>query len=240
MDAEPGGRDDARRRLRDAWHRALRALGADPVAQDTEDLLARWSEPHRTYHDVVHADAVVDAVRRLAPGAGLSGRGTAVALLAAATHDVVHDGRAGEDEEASARWLAAAGSRAGVPRVDLDQAVAAVRATARHTSDPDGEGVPDAVTAVVLDADLEVLAAPAPAYDAYVARVRAEYAHVGQDDWRRGRTAVLRGLLVRERLFLVDEEPALGPGREAVARANLSRELGALDVAAGGAAPGRT
>ena len=232
-------RPDDATRLRDAWHGALRAVGAEPVARDTDDLLTRWSEPHRTYHDVVHAGAVVDAVGRLAPVAGLSGRGTAVALLAAAAHDVVHDGRAGEDEEASARWLAAAGSRAGVPRVDLDQAVAAVRATARHTSDPDGEGAPDPVAAVVLDADLDVLAAPAPAYDAYVAAVRAEYAHVVEVDWRRGRTAVLRGLLARERLFLLDEKPPDGPGREDVARGNLSRELAELDVGAG-AAPGRT
>ena len=232
------GPDDATR-LRDAWHGALRALGAEPVPRDTEDLLARWSEPHRTHHDVVHAGAVVASVRRLAPVAGLSERGTAVALLAAAAHDVVHDGRAGEDEEASARWLAAAGSRAGVPAADLEQAVAAVRATARHTCDADGEGASDAVTAVVLDADLDVLAAPAPAYDAYVARVRAEYAQVVEEDWRRGRAAVLRGLLARERLFLVDE--AHGDGgraREDAARANLARELAALDVGAGGAAGG--
>ena len=225
MPAEPSvaGGSDAER-LRAAWSHAVRTLGGEPSPQDTEDLLARWSQPHRRYHDLAHAAAVVAAVRRLAVPAGLSARGEAVALLAAAAHDVVHDGRPGQDEEASAQWLEAVGSRSGVPATDVRQAAAAVRATAGHAGvDPPR---PDRLTAVVLDADLDVLAGSATQYEAYVARVRGEYAGVPDEDWRRGRGEVLRGLLRRDRLFLLAEGD---PGREAVARANLRQELAALD-----------
>ena len=45
-------------------------------------------------------------------------------------------------------------------------------------------------TAVLLDADLAVLGSEPASYQAYVAGVRSEYAHVSPDDWRTGRTRV--------------------------------------------------
>ena len=75
--------------------------------------------------------------------------------------------------------------------------------------------------AVLVDADLAVLAAAPVHYERYRRRVRAEYAHVPDDAWRRGRAAVLRSLLGRDRLF---HSPG-GRGREASARRNLLTEL---------------
>ena len=40
------------------WRRVV-GDGGDHVA---EDLLARWSEPHRRYHDIEHLRDVLDAV----------------------------------------------------------------------------------------------------------------------------------------------------------------------------------
>ena len=83
----------------------------------------------------------------------------------------------------------------------------------------------DADTAVLLDADLAVLGSDPASYQAYVAGVRSEYAHVSADDWRTGRTQVLRSFLDRPALF------ATPTGRarwEARARANLAAEVASL------------
>ena len=64
-------------------------------------------------------------------------------------------------------------------------------ATADHQVPPGVE--PDAA-AVVIDADLSILAAEPARYSAYVAGVRAEYGHVDDAAWRRGRADVLRRL----------------------------------------------
>jgi len=81
---------------------------------------------------------------------------------------------------------------------------------------------------VLVDADLWILAAPADRYDRYVEDVRAEYAHVTDNAWVIGRSAVLD-------LFLAagDELYAAGPDRDrrrrgAGALANLTRERAAL------------
>ena len=47
---------------------------------------------------------------------------------------------------------------------------------------------------VLCDADLAILAAPPDRYDAYLAGVRRDYAHVSDTDFAAGRAAVLRDL----------------------------------------------
>ena len=95
-----------------------------------------------------------------------------------------------------------------------------VRLTATHAAGPD-----DANGVVLCDADLSILASGPDAYAAYTRAVRVEYAHVPEDDFRRGRAAVLRQLLDLPKLFGTDR------GRRAwepTARANLTRELARL------------
>ena len=94
-----------------------------------------------------------------------------------------------------------------------------VEATATHEAPIDSD------TAVLLDADLAVLGSEPASYQAYVAGVRSEYAHVSADDWRIGRTNVLRSFLDRPALF------ATPTGRawwEVRARANLAAEVASL------------
>lgn len=80
--------------------------------------------------------------------------------------------------------------------------------------------------AVLLDADLAVLGAPPGAYLEYVRRVRAEHSGLNDDEWRQGRSAVLRTLLDRPRLY---RTPTGNARWEARARANLTAELAGLD-----------
>lgn len=195
-------------------------LGADPdaAASVQGDLLSRWSEPHRSYHDTRHLAEVLHRVDLLAGHA----EHPDLVRLAAWWHDAVHEGRAGTDEQASAALARQQLDGLGLSAHDVSCVVGLVLVTVRH--DP-GEP-PDADAAVLCDADLGVLAAPPHRYAGYAADVRREYADVPQEQFTLGRAAVLRRLTAAGRLF----RTPTGAGWEAAARANVRLELAALSV----------
>jgi predicted metal-dependent HD superfamily phosphohydrolase len=160
---------------------------------------------------------VLDRLEVLA-AAGAPYDRTAVAL-AAWFHDAVYDGAA-DDEELSARWAEGA-----LPRAWADEVARLVRVTVEHR--PIGD---DPAGAALSDADLGILAAPRERYDAYVAGVRADFAHLGDADFRAGRAAVLRDLVTRAHLF---SSPRARDLWEDAARANLRRELAELEGLSG-------
>ncbi|MEM9714179.1 MAG: hypothetical protein AAGA17_18300 [Actinomycetota bacterium] len=193
---------DLRRVAPDADHDVLDGLWAE--------LVAAHDEPHRRYHTLQHARLVRDDAVVLAGAAGVD---EPVLAVAAWYHDAVYDGRPGEDEAESAELAAGALDRLG--RGELGDRVRSLILTTVDHRPADGGA------AVLVDADLAVLAAAPVHYERYRRRVRAEYAHVPDDAWRRGRAAVLRSLLGRDRLF---HSPG-GRGREGSARRNLLTEL---------------
>ena len=91
--------------------------------------------------------------------------------------------------------------------------------TAGHDPAPD-----DANGAVLCDADLAVLASPAPAYVGYASAVREEYGHLSDAEFTAGRIAVLEHLLALPTLFRTPEARSW----EEPARANLAAELSLL------------
>lgn len=175
------------------------------------DLLARWHEPHRHYHDWGHVSSVLNAVDWLG--------GADVVWFAAWYHDAIYQPRAADNEQRSAELAGAELVFLGLPTDSVDAVRRLVLLTVTH--DPDESDVDGAV---LSDADLWVLGLPPGGYDGYVAGVRQEYAHVDDEGWRTGRSAVLRGLLSRRRIF----RTPLGAAWEADARANLTRELATL------------
>lgn len=208
--------------------RAVAALGGDSLGGDadwagkaTDALLDRWREPHRRYHDERHLTEVLRAVDELTqtgPGVRIGEPGLATVMLAAWYHDAVYEGRPGDDEEASARLVETELPALGVADAAVAEVAALVRSTAGHAL-PEDEDTPEAV---LHDADLWILAAPPERFDAYCADVRLEYAHVGEEDFGRGRTAALTPFASRERLYAT--EPAERDWSDR-ARANLAREL---------------
>lgn len=175
-----------------------------------DELLAAWDRPG--YHDLRHLEEVLDRLEVLA-AAGVAFDATAVGL-AAWFHDAVYDG-APDDEELSAQWAERA-----LPATYADEVARLVRMTVDHRPAAD-----DLAGEVLSDADLGILAAPAERYDAYVAGVRADFAHVADDDFGAGRAAVLRDLLGRAYLFTTPQARELW---EDAARANVERELAGL------------
>jgi predicted metal-dependent HD superfamily phosphohydrolase len=132
----------------------------------------------------------------------------------------VYDPRSADNESASAALARQVLTELDQPPPTVARVSALVEATADHQPSSADE-------AVLVDADLAVLAGDPATYEAYARGVRREYAHVDDDAWRVGRAAVLRSLLDRRRLFTTEPATAW----EARARANLTAELAGLTPA---------
>ena len=207
----------------DALQSWVQVLGAGPdVLRAGQDLLSRYAEPQRRYHDLRHLHEVLAALRALTDGAPAP----AAVVLAAFCHDAVYDPERRDNEERSAVLAEAVLRRLGVAPADVEEVVRLVLLTAAHHPAPGDEH-----GALLCDADLAILGAAPERYRTYAADVRSEYSHLSDDAFRTGRAAVLRELLDRPRLFTTE------PGRrrwDAPARWNLRAELERL-----GAAPPR-
>lgn len=198
--------------LTDAWDRLL--PGHPGLAAR---LIARWSEPHRHYHDRAHLLAVLRALDLLRSRGEAVGPHPRAPWLAAWFHDAVYAGVAGQDEEDSARLAERLLPDAGVADDEVAEVARLVRLTASHQPD-----LHDAGGRLLCDADLEVLARPGPAYARYLTAVRRDYAHVADADFAPGRAAVVRSLVETVPLY------GTATGRELwedEARRNLTAEL---------------
>lgn len=189
-----------------------------PGREDLRDALVASYDDGRGYHDRRHLAEVLDRLAELAEDEPAAAEPEV--LLAAWYHDAVYDGRPGAEERSAQR---AETELADVTGIDVAEVARLIRLTADHRPAAD-----DRRGAVLCDADLGILAAAADRYADYVRGVREEYADVPDDAFRAGRLAVLRDLAARERLFLT----ATAHDRwDAVARANLAREITQLEAA---------
>ena len=139
--------------------------------------------------------------------------------LAAWYHDAVYAGLP-DDEERSARRAEQDLTRLGLKPQLVDEVARLIRLTIEHDPAPgDHNGE------VLSDADLAALAVPREQYVRNTAAIRAEYGHVSDDVFRRGRVQVLVALLGGPGVFRTDyarrkwEVPAQG---------NLRAELATL------------
>lgn len=183
----------------------------------SNDLAARYAEPHRAYHTARHIAEVLRWFDWVADRAGWAD--PADVYVAIAFHDAVYDPLAKDNEARSAALARDAGATAKAQQLIL--------LTARHgglslsqlaAAAPSAADVADA--AHFLDCDMAILGAPAGEFDAYDAAIAIEYQALPSDAFRTGRGRFLRGLLAAPRIFLSDLFHAELDGR---ARANLTR-----------------
>jgi predicted metal-dependent HD superfamily phosphohydrolase len=206
-----------RSELAERWLTTLPA-GSDLTAAQRvgEDLLTRWAEPHRRYHDLAHLGAVLSIV----DANGTLADDLAAVRLAAWFHDAVYDPAGTGNEEASARLAERELSNLYVPAATVHEVVRLIQLTAGHAV-----GAGDRNGALLADADLAILAAEPAAYDRYALAVRREYAHVPDSLYRVGRCTVLQGLLDLPELYRI--VPARTEWTER-ARQNLRHEIAVL------------
>jgi predicted metal-dependent HD superfamily phosphohydrolase len=202
--------------LEERWKGAWFNLGSgNPEPRVLAELLGRYSEPHRAYHNVEH---LKDCFRRFDEVHGLA-RYPAEVLLALWFHDAIYDTRASDNEEESARWarevvVSSGGSPTSASRInDL------ILATRHDSSSIRGDA------ALVADIDLTILGAPPERFQVYDRQIRQEYAWVPEPDFREARLQILEGFLVRPAIYLT------GPFRrkyETQARQNLETAVAEL------------
>lgn len=160
-------------------------LGSDPELRAVRaELLERWGEAHRSYHDRTHLLAVLRALDLLTQDAPPQ-----EVVLAAWFHDAVYEGRPRQDEEASAVLAEQLLTRAGCSAQLVEQTARLVRLTADHDPAPE-----DHAGRLLCDADLAVLGGTPVQYADYVRRVTREYASVPRTDFVRGRLQILEQL----------------------------------------------
>ena len=202
--------------LRVAWQRHL---GTSAIASEWfDEVLGAYRADGRHYHGIRHVGWVVRHVETIAVDHPVDDLAATVA--AAFFHDAVYDPMRHDNEAESAAMAQRALDEIGWDDARCRRVADLVLATAGH----DVAGV-DPETAVLLAADLAVLAAEPSRYADYATAVRREYAHVDDAAWRTGRAAVLRTLLDRAHLFA----PELGLDEwERRARANVTSELASL------------
>ena len=172
--------------LRAAWQELMPAqpgLGSD--------LLRRWQEPHRHYHDVRHLAQLLASLAALS-----GGKPARPVALAAWFHDAVHDGVAGEDERASAALARTSLETAELPADEVDEVVRLVLLTIDHDPDPGDEA-----GNLLVDGDLSVLGLAPGRYHYYSRGVRLEYPQVDDQMFAAGRMRALDRLLSKEQLF---------------------------------------
>jgi predicted metal-dependent HD superfamily phosphohydrolase len=197
------------------WERTWRQLGATCPDGELERLLSAWSGPQRHYHTLQHLEECLD----LLEPARADAPHPAEVEAAVWYHDAVYDPRRGDNEALSADWARRSLLAGGAPADAAERVAGLVLATA-HEAAPQG---PDA--ALLVDVDLAILGAPAARFDEYDGQVRAEYAWVEAEDYRRARKRVLEGFLARGSIY---STPRFRAEREAMARSNLMRALARL------------
>lgn len=178
-----------------------------------ETVFSAYAEPHRRYHTLEHVVEMLDCLgesRRFASSPD-------TVALAIWYHDVVYEPAAppAANEEASADLLAAH-----YTGVESAAAQAMVRHSAHHgpSNDPD--------TQLFCDIDLYRLGVAYNDFLVHSRAVRAEYSHVSDADWARGRGEFFRGMLARAPLY---QTTYWRDRLEAQARDNIARTIADLD-----------
>jgi predicted metal-dependent HD superfamily phosphohydrolase len=181
------------------------------------ELMARYSEPHRRYHTMVHIE---DCLAQVTASTDMDDNQRALMDAAIWFHDAIYDSTRSDNEAESAKLAADRLAVEGAPQAFIDEVVRLILLTAGHSVQAD-----DALGARLVSIDLSILGADPDRYDAYAAAIREEYAHVPEPLYRAGRAAILGRFLESEALFA---DPIWAARFEALARANLTREIAAL------------
>lgn len=197
----------------DQWRLTWQALGATaPGDAVFHQLLERYSEPHRRYHNTRHLDECLERLAAIRPEAAHP----AEIELALWFHDAIYDPRAQDNEQRSADWARTACQETGLASEVVDRVCALVLAT-RHDVVPQGA---DAL--IIADIDLAVLGAAPALFDDYEHQIRQEYSWVPAQFFRRERRRILERFLARPRIF--GSEYCFRT-LESLARENLQRSI---------------
>jgi len=180
-------------------------------------LGARYTQPHRAYHTLLHIEDVLLRVQELEPPPECH----LAVSLAAWFHDAVYAPGQPDNETRSAHVAYDALEQAGASPELIAEVVRLIRLTEDHVTSRD-----DVAGATLCDADLAILGSEPERYREYCIGIRSEYQHVPDAEFRSGRATLLRTFLDRPTIYITE----YGQRRwEAAARANITDEIKTLE-----------
>lgn len=212
-----------------AFVRSVRAIGAtEPTShleQTAQALLSSWESPDRHHHAVRHLVDVLACIDQLAEETHdpdvvrIAGWYHGAEFSSTRRASYAHKG--GEDPILSAQRARTELTALGVPEATVQRVVTLIEQVHRHSAASD-----DVDAQALSDADLAGLAAEPQRYAEYRRKIRAEYAHIPDEDYLEARIAILRRIAARARIFC----SPMGQMWEEPARQNIEAELSTLEA----------
>lgn len=203
-------------------HEAWMTFAAGALALRESAAMAGWQMlqrmyASRPYHNLHHVQSMVGRLRATAFD-GLSPHSANIIEAAIWFHDCVYDvySAKGLNELQSAELarIFLLGAAARVDEAFIDGVQGCILAT-QHVAAPTGTA-----ERIIVDLDLFELASERSQYIQNSRNIRAEFAHVDEPSWWKGRAAFLAGMLARERIF----HTAQCTPHEDAARQNMQAE----------------
>ena len=182
------------------------------------ELRARacYAEPGRHYHDMRHLD---ECEQRLDSITDLEDGERRILRWALLWHDAIYDPTKGDNEERSADMARRELAACGIDEDIAGEVARLILLTKGHRVESS-----DRLGALMVSIDLSILGASADRYREYASAVRQEYAHVPEEAWQAGRSAVLRALMDGP----IFAHPDFRDELEDQARTNMEAELKSL------------
>lgn len=202
-------------KLESDWVTAIQELGigTDSARPAFDNLLARYAEGNRSYHNLSHIKEMLDFLRSHASAI----QGMPQVVLAVFFHDAIYDSQAKDNEEQSAALVQELMKPLGLAPNHIETIASLVQSTKKHQ--PILEGMDNKL---FLDADLAILGSAHEKYLQYSDSVREEYSWVPEPDYVAGRKGVLEAFLKRSEIYLTQPVRA---ELEARARDNIAAEI---------------
>lgn len=186
----------------------------DEVIHDTlwREIEESYSMPGRYYHNLSHLEHMIEKAFQHRDKIG----DFDVLLFSIFYHDIAYDPKRNDNERKSAEIAKRRMKEIGVPAERIEKCYRQILATRHHDLSSDND------TRFLLDIDLAILGEEPVKYEEYVQKVRREYAFYPKAVLNKGRMAILKNLLAKDRIF---QTQPLYELYEKQARQNLMGEL---------------
>ncbi len=198
----------------DAWKSAG---GKDSPSPVYINILERYSEPHRHYHNLSHVNHCLGELKT-AEYLAVNIKAVKMAIW---FHDAIYDIKATDNEERSAELAKIVLKNASLSDEFTELVVNLILAT-KHTSPPTD---PDAK--LIIDIDLSSLGTPDEIFDENGQQIRKEYGWVAENLFNDGRVKFLKSLLPPNRATIYLTQ-FFRDKYEAQAQKNIARAIAQL------------
>jgi predicted metal-dependent HD superfamily phosphohydrolase len=179
------------------WRTLWREVGGNVTGMDTcfDDLMSRYKGPRRFYHTLSHVEDMLAEFETFRASDEFRIVDANVVEMGIWYHDAVYYPGAENNEERSANLFRTVGECSGFAPAFVQKVIIAILST-KHA-----EHLNDADVRTLCDLDLAILGQPEERFDRYEKQIREEYTQVPDNQFRKGRTAILKLFLARPSIY---------------------------------------